>query len=93
MPKVTYMTSNLRIDKEPLIKKYQRDDNRLGLIDKRQMKNITFRLPVDAIEDIKAISKETSERLNMKITQTNVIEIMARHLRKFPAKLTKMIKA
>lgn len=93
MPKIGYLTSNLKINNSPSIKKYQRDNPKLGLINKKKLKNITFRLPIDAIDDIKAVSKEISEMMNMNITQTNFVEIVARHLRKNPTKLMKMIKA
>lgn len=93
MQKERYMKSNLRIDKSTNIKKYKKDNNKMLIFNKREMKNITFRLPVDVIEDLKAVSRYASEMLNINITQTNFIEIVARHLKKNPDKLIKMIKA
>lgn len=93
MQKERYMKSNLRIDKSTNIKKYKKDNNKMLIFNKREMKNITFRLPIDVIEDLKAVSRYASEMLNINITQTNFIEIVARHLKKNPDKLIKMIKA
>lgn len=94
MPKKHKVKSNLSIDKAPIIKKKEDDKpKKLGLIARQKMKNFTVRLPLDVIEDIKAVSKDASNKTNMSIKPPHAISIVFRHLKKRPAMLLKMIKS
>lgn len=93
MTKLRKFESKLSQTNPPIIKNNHKYENKIGLINSSKTRNVTFRLHIDVIDDLKMAAKDISERLNTEILPTHFIEIMCRHIRKNPTKFIKMLKS
>jgi hypothetical protein len=74
--------TNLSISSAPVTKKTSSVKEKLGLISKEKTKMRSFRLRLDTIEILHELTENVNKTANIKISATNIIELLIREAAK-----------
>jgi hypothetical protein len=70
--------TKLSIENAPVVKKREAVKEKLGLISKHKTKMRSFRLRTDTIDTLHELTKAVNNKTNIKISATNIIELLIR---------------
>jgi len=70
--------TKLSIENAPVVKKRKIVKEKLGLISKHKTKMRSFRLRTDTIDILHELTKTVNKKANIKISATNIIELLIR---------------